>query len=145
MISLLLKLKSTFSTCLEPLPVKTSHKMADDALPHTVHFDVPDGETGSDVTGSRRASCDRSYSEERSWRSYEQPPLSRQNSEKSPLLLSSRDMSVGISKLIFFFILLHTRSDEREVSEVWSIPAAILSSCQNMKTIVLKLHMGAVG
>ena len=36
--------------------------------------------------------------------------------------------------------LLLTRSEEREVLGVGSIPVAILPSCQDIETIALKLH-----
>ena len=40
-------------------------------------------------------------------------------------------------------VLLPTRSEEREVLGVGSIPVAILPSCQHIKTIVLSLHKHA--
>ena len=47
--------------------------------------------------------------------------------------------SIG-TKSLLFFILQPTGSEEREVLRVGSIPVAILSSCQDLKTIALYLH-----
>ena len=75
--------------------------MADD-VPHTVHFQVPqDKKKPVAAPGDTDRYYNASDSYDASVESSKEGSghvLSRQNSEKTPLMMSSRDLSVGISE-----------------------------------------------